>query len=93
MVQPILQSTLRCGTDTPGHSPDFHPPTGVESSNALIASPDTVSTLGQSRRLFWSGITCCYWGNAILEYDETQAGRSRSDSVRGPGTEGEEIVS
>jgi hypothetical protein len=49
--------------------PNFHPHTGVASSNASIASSTTVSTLGYSQRLLWIGKTRCRRRRAILECD------------------------
>jgi hypothetical protein len=49
--------------------PNFHPHIGIASSNASIASPTMVSTLGYSQRLLWIGKTRCRRRRAILECD------------------------
>ena len=56
--------------------PNFHPHTGVTSSNASIASSTTVSTLGGSPTDYLRfGKTSCRGRRAIPEFDRTQVGR------------------
>ena len=79
--------------DTPGHSPFFTFPLGIELSNALIAWSDTVSGLGHSQADYVClGKPAVVGGNAILGCNKTQVGQTRSGGLRGPGIEGVDLT-
>jgi len=79
---PTFKLTPRYYTDTYGHAPNFHPPTGVESPNTSIASSNTHQDIATPTILV-----------GVPEYNETSSGanskrwssRAQNRRIKEPG--------